>query len=58
MYRIPGHAGEVRERRDQARHPAYTKPELVARGAESDLVVGHHEAERADRVIPSIFRST
>ena len=23
-------AGEVRERRDQARHPAYAKPELVA----------------------------
>jgi len=30
MYRILAHAGEVRERRDQARHPAYTKPELVA----------------------------
>jgi putative transposase len=30
MYRILAHAGEVRERRDQARHPTYTKPELVA----------------------------
>ena len=30
MYRILAEAGEVRERRDQARHPAYAKPELVA----------------------------
>jgi putative transposase len=30
MYRLLADAGEVRERRDQARHPAYTKPELVA----------------------------
>jgi putative transposase len=30
MYRILEKAGEVRERRDQARHPAYAKPELVA----------------------------
>jgi len=30
MYRILANAGEVRERRDQARHPAYAKPELVA----------------------------
>lgn len=30
MYRILDAAQEVRERRDQARHPAYTKPELVA----------------------------
>ena len=30
MYRILADAGEVRERRDQARHPAYAKPELVA----------------------------
>ena len=28
--RFSAEAGEVRERRDQARHPAYTKPELVA----------------------------
>ncbi len=32
MYRVLAEAGEVRERRDQARHPAYTKPELVATG--------------------------
>ncbi len=30
MYRLLAEAGEVRERRDQARHPAYVKPELVA----------------------------
>jgi putative transposase len=30
MYRILADSGEVRERRDQARHPAYAKPELVA----------------------------
>ena len=32
MYRVLAGAEEVRERRDQARHPAYTKPELVAIG--------------------------
>jgi len=30
MYRLLSDAGEVRERRDQARHAAYAKPELVA----------------------------
>jgi hypothetical protein len=30
MYRILAIAGAVRERREQARHPAYGKPELVA----------------------------
>jgi putative transposase len=30
MYRILGESGEVRERRDQLRHPVYTKPELLA----------------------------
>ena len=30
MYRILAAADEVRERRDQARHPAYAKPELLA----------------------------
>ena len=32
MYRILGSEGEVRERRDQLVHPAYTKPELLATG--------------------------
>jgi putative transposase len=30
MYRILGEAGEIRERRDQARHPQYKAPELLA----------------------------
>jgi putative transposase len=32
MYRILAGAAEVRERRDQLRHPAYAKPELLATG--------------------------
>jgi putative transposase len=32
MYRILENEGEVRERRDQLVHPAYTKPELLATG--------------------------
>jgi putative transposase len=32
MYRVLAQAGEVRERRNQVRHPAYTKPELLATG--------------------------
>jgi putative transposase len=32
MYRILEENGEVRERRDQLRHPAYQKPELLATG--------------------------
>lgn len=31
MYRILAKHGQVRERRDQRRHPVYVKPELVAR---------------------------
>ena len=30
MYRILGEYGEMRERRDQVKHPAYQKPELLA----------------------------
>ncbi len=32
MYRILGEHQEVRERRNQRRHPSYKKPELLARG--------------------------
>jgi len=32
MYRLLEQAGEVRERRDQLRHPPYQKPELLATG--------------------------
>ena len=45
MYRVLAEADEVRERRDQVRHPAYVKPELVATAAKSGLVLGHHQAE-------------
>jgi putative transposase len=30
MYRVLDAVGQVRERRDQLRHPTYTKPELLA----------------------------
>ena len=30
MYRVLGSQGELRERRDQARHPVYARPELLA----------------------------
>jgi len=33
MYRLLRARGEVRERRDQLRHPVYSKPELLATGA-------------------------
>ena len=33
MYRVLGDAGEVRERRDQVRHPHYKAPELLATAA-------------------------
>jgi putative transposase len=32
MYRVLAAAGETGERRDQLRHPAYTKPEFLATG--------------------------
>ena len=32
MYRVLAGAAEVRERRNQLRHPVYTKPELIATG--------------------------
>jgi len=32
MYRILSAEGEIRERRDQLRHPAYVRPELLATG--------------------------
>lgn len=32
MYRLLAEADEVRERRDQCRHPSYAKPELLATG--------------------------
>ena len=35
MYRILADAGATRERRNQLRHPAYTKPELVAQAPDA-----------------------
>lgn len=32
MYRILGACNEVKERRNQLRHPVYAKPELLAEG--------------------------
>ena len=46
FYRLLRAAGETRERRAQATHPAAVKPELLAVRAESGLVVGHHQAAR------------
>ena len=38
MYLILTDHGEVRERRNQRRHPSYTKPELLATGAVAKFV--------------------
>jgi hypothetical protein len=32
MYRLLARHAEIRERRDQLKHPAYSKPELLAGG--------------------------
>ena len=50
MYRILAADQPVRERRYQREHPQYAKPELVAHGAEPDLVLGYHQAVGADEV--------
>ena len=55
MYRILEEHGEVRERRNQRRHPNYTKPELLAESAQPGLVVGYHEASwprQVDLLLP------
>jgi len=45
MYRILSENGEVRERRNQLRHPAYSKPELLATGPNICLVLGYYQAQ-------------
>ena len=45
MWRILDANQEVRERRNQRRHPVYEKPETVGHGTESGLELGHNEAE-------------
>ena len=47
MYRVLDENREVRERRDQLRHPIYQKPELRATAPQPGLVLGHHEAPGA-----------
>ena len=44
MYRILMEHREVRERRNPLRHPPYKKPELLATGGQSAMVMGHHQA--------------
>ena len=46
FYRVLREAGESRERRAQATHPAAVKPELAAAGPKPGLFVGHHQAAR------------
>ena len=44
MYRLLREAGQVRERRAQAAHPARTKPELMATGPDEVWSLGHYQA--------------
>ena len=52
FYRLLRQAGETRERRRQATHPATVKPELVAYQQNSGVVVGYHRtaAPRSGRI--------
>ena len=49
MYRIARAAGQTRERRRQATHPAKVKPELLRRRSVPGVVVGHNETARPDQ---------
>jgi putative transposase len=55
MYRVLASEGEVRERRDQARHPAYARPELLATRSNElwswDITVVPLRAFRFPRII-------
>ena len=53
MYRILAANHEVRERRDQLRHPDYTTPELLATRAQPAVELGHHQAARPARSGPT-----
>ena len=46
MYRLLAQEGEIRERRDQLRHPSYHKPRAAGHGAQRGVVLGHHQAAR------------
>ena len=45
MYRILDANQEVRERRNQRRHPVYQKPELLATGPNRSVDMGYNEVE-------------
>ena len=53
MYRILDAAQEVKERRKQATHPVYVKPELCAQAPEPGLELGHHRPQRPGRAAPA-----
>ena len=46
MYRVLAENRQVRERRNQLRHPQYKKPELIATGPNQVLELGHYKTER------------
>ena len=50
MYRILEEHAELRERRDQLRHPNYEKAGPSGDGTQPGLVLGHHEASRSHEV--------
>ena len=50
FYRLLRRAGEVRERRRQATHPAKVKPELVANAPKRGVVLGYNEIARPSEV--------
>ena len=67
MYRVLAEADEVRERRDQVRHPAYVKPELVASAPNqvwswgkplSDMTLSKLIKELGIAAVPHGFRSS
>jgi putative transposase len=59
MYRVLDEHAEVRERRDQLRHPAYVKPELLATRPKQvwswDTLAPHATACGAVQVSPSCW---
>ena len=50
MYRYLAANGEVKERRNQLRHPIYEKPELLAEAPNEVWSWRHHEASRPGQV--------
>ena len=50
MYRILEQTGEVRERRDQLRHPNYQKTAIAGYRPESGLELGHYQVARARKM--------